>query len=220
VRCRHVPDHVVQDRSLHLGSGRSGQRRRIAERTRHEAERAAVRRVRCHPPRAVRRFRHAAGRGERRRQRLRQHAGPRAAAPRWPDRRKIEVGPIGNGWWYNTKGGLSDAELNAWLNPAVLAASDFVAADTYQGTATGVTVSSKIQNMGAWARSTPGVHALGLGEFYMQTPQGMTDATTALAADPLFAFGRVWNMDGTGSANAHVLTGEMLANFKAAFAGW
>jgi hypothetical protein len=133
---------------------------------------------------------------------------------------KVKVGPIGNGWWYNTQGGLSDAELNVWLSPAVLAASDFVAADTYQGTATAETVASKIHSMGAWARRTPGVRALGLGEFNMQTAQGMTDATTALAADPLFDFGCVWNMDGTGAANAHVLTGDMLTNFKTALAHW
>jgi hypothetical protein len=133
---------------------------------------------------------------------------------------KVKVGPIGNGWWFNTKGGLTDAELKVWISPAVLAASDFVAADTYQGQATAETVASKITRMGAWARRTTGVRALGLGEFNMQTAQGMTDATTALHTDPLFAFGCVWNMDGTGAANAHVLTGAMLANFKSALAGW
>ena len=133
---------------------------------------------------------------------------------------KVKVGPIGNGWWYNTKGGLSDAQLKVWLSPAVLAASDFVAADTYQGLATAETVASKIQRMGAWAGRTTGVRALGLGEFNMQTAQGMTDATTALRTDPRFAFGCVWNMNGTGSANAHVLTGQMLTNFKTALANW
>jgi hypothetical protein len=54
----------------------------------------------------------------------------------------------------------------------------------------------------------------------MQTAQGMTDATKALGADPLFAFGCVWNMDGTGAANAHVLTGETLNNFQSALADW
>jgi hypothetical protein len=133
---------------------------------------------------------------------------------------KVKVGSIGNGWWFNTRGGLTDAQLKVWVSPAVLAASDFVAADTYQGLSTAETVASKIQRMGAWARRTPGVRALGLGEFNMQTAQGMTDATTALGADPLFAFGCVWNMDGTGAANAHVLTGAMLTNFKTALAGW
>lgn len=133
---------------------------------------------------------------------------------------KVKVGSIGNGWWFNTKGGLTDAQLNVWLSPAVLAASDFVAADTYQGLATAETVASKIVRMGAWAHRTPGVRALGLGEFNMQTAQGMTDATAALAADPQFAFGCVWNMDGTGAANAHVLTGAMLANFKTALSRW
>jgi hypothetical protein len=133
---------------------------------------------------------------------------------------KVKVGPIGNGWWFNTKGGLTDPELKVWVSPAVLAASDFVAADTYQGTTSAETVASKIQRMGAWARRTPGVRGLGLGEFNMQTAQGMTDATTALAADPLFAFGCVWNMDGSGAANAHVLTGAMLANFKTALSHW
>jgi hypothetical protein len=133
---------------------------------------------------------------------------------------KVKVGPIGNGWWFNTKGGLSDAQLKVWVSPAVLAASDFVAADTYQGQATAETVASKITRMGAWARRTTGVRGLGLGEFNMQTSQGMTDATAALKKDPLFAFGCVWNMDGTGAANAHVLTGAMLTEFKKALANW
>jgi hypothetical protein len=133
---------------------------------------------------------------------------------------KVKVGPIGNGWWFNTKGGLTDAQLKVWVSPAVLAASDFVAADTYQGQSTAETVASKINRMGAWARRTTGVRGLGLGEFNMQTSQGMTDATTALRNDPLFAFGCIWNMDGTGSANAHVLTGAMLTAFKSALASW
>jgi hypothetical protein len=133
---------------------------------------------------------------------------------------KVKVGPIGNGWWFNTRGGLTDAQLKVWVSPAVLAASDFVAADTYQGQATAETVASKINRMGAWARRTTGVRGLGLGEFNMQTSQGMTDATTALGSDPLFEFGCIWNMDGTGSANAHVLTGSMLTAFKTALAGW
>jgi hypothetical protein len=133
---------------------------------------------------------------------------------------KVKVGPIGNGWWFNTKGGLTDAELKVWVSPAVLAASDFVAADTYQGQSTAETVASKINRMGAWARRTTGVRALGLGEFNMQTSQGMTDATTALRNDSLFAFGCIWNMDGTGAANAHVLTGAMLTEFKKALANW
>jgi hypothetical protein len=133
---------------------------------------------------------------------------------------KVKVGPIGNGWWFNTQRGLTDAQLKVWVSPAVLAASDFVAADTYQGQATAETVASKINRMGAWARRTPGVRGLGLGEFNMQTSQGMTDATAALASDPLFVFGCIWNMNGTGSANAHVLTGSMLTAFKSALAGW
>lgn len=133
---------------------------------------------------------------------------------------KVKVGPIGNGWWFNTKGGLTDAQLKVWVSPAVLAAADFVGADTYQGKSTAETVASKIQRMGAWARRTTGVRALGLGEFNMQTTQGMTDATNALGSDPLFAFGCIWNMDGTGSANAHVLKGDMLTAFKTALSNW
>jgi hypothetical protein len=133
---------------------------------------------------------------------------------------EVQVGPIGNGWWFNTKGGLSDAQLKVWLSPAVLAASDFVASDTYQGTASAETVASKIQRMGAWARRTPGVRGLGLGEFNMQTPQGMTAALAALKADPMFLFGNVWNNNGTGAANAHVLTGAMLTAFQTGLKNW
>lgn len=152
------------------------------------------------------------------------HAYPILGGPAGVDP-KVKVGVIGNGWWFNSNSqGLSDAQLATWVTPAVLAASDFVAADTYQGTASAEGVASKITRMGAWARrvGTPAapVRALGLGEFNMQTPQGMTDALAALKSDPLFAFGCIWNMDGTGSAHAHVLTGAMLAAFKSGLSGW
>ena len=134
---------------------------------------------------------------------------------------EVQVGPIGNGWWFNTKGGLSDAELKVWVSPSVLAASDFVASDTYQGKATAETVASKIKRMGAWARRVgTSVRGLGLGEFNMQTAQGVTDALAALGSDPLFVFGCLWNANGTGSANARVLTGDKLKAFQVGLANW
>ena len=95
-----------------------------------------------------------------------------------------------------------------------------IAGDTYQGDAAGEEVATKITRMGAWARRVGGVKALGLGEFNTQTAQGLTSATTALGKDRLFAWGCLWNADGTGSANATVLTGDRLTAFRSALAHW
>jgi hypothetical protein len=134
---------------------------------------------------------------------------------------KVKVGVIGNGWWWSAEArGYTDAEIAAWITPGVIAVSDVVAGDTYQGDATGEEVATKITRMGAWARRVGGVRALGLGEFNTQTAQGLTNATAALAADPLFSWGCLWNADGTGSANATVLTGDRLVAFQTALANW
>ena len=134
---------------------------------------------------------------------------------------KVKVGVIGNGWWWSGEAkGYTDAQIAAWVTPGVLQVSDVIAGDTYQGSATGEEVATKITRMGAWARRIGGVRALGLGEFNTQTAQGITNATTALGQDSLFAWGCLWNADGTGSANATVLTGDRLTAFRSALASW
>ena len=134
---------------------------------------------------------------------------------------EVKVGVIGNGWWWSAEArGYTDAEIAAWITPAVRQVSDVIAGDTYQGDAAGEEVATKITRMGAWARRVGGVKALGLGEFNTQTAQGLTNATTALGHDPLFAWGCLWNADGTGSANATVLTGDRLTAFQTALANW
>jgi hypothetical protein len=134
---------------------------------------------------------------------------------------KVKVGVIGNGWWWSGEAkGYTDAQIAAWVTPGVLQVSDVIAGDTYQGSATAEEVATKITRMGAWARRVGGVRALGLGEFNTQTAQGITNATTALGHDPLFAWGCLWNADGTGSANATVLTGDRLTAFRSALASW
>ena len=134
---------------------------------------------------------------------------------------KVKVGVIGNGWWWSGEAkGYTDAQIAAWVTPGVLQVSDVIAGDTYQGSATGEEVATKITRMGAWARRVGGVRALGLGEFNTQTAQGITNATTALGQDPLFAWGCLWNADGTGAANATVLTGDRLTAFRSALAAW
>jgi hypothetical protein len=134
---------------------------------------------------------------------------------------KVKVGVIGNGWWWSREArGYSDAEIAAWITPGVLQVSDVIAGDTYQSNPTGEDVATKITRMGAWARRVGGVRALGLGEFNTPTATGVTDATTALGSDPLFAWGCLWNADGAGAANATVLTGDRLAAFQTALAHW
>ena len=68
-----------------------------------------------------------------------------------------------------------------------------------------------MKRMGEWARRVGGVRALGVGEFNGHTAAAITNATVALGADPLFAWGCVWNSDG---GIATVLTGDRLAAFQ------
>jgi hypothetical protein len=130
----------------------------------------------------------------------------------------VQVGVIGNGWWWSaTNQGYTDAEIAAWITPAVIKVSDVIAGDTYQSTTTSEEAGPKITRMGAWARRVGGVKALGVGEFNGPTAIGITNATKALAADPLFAWGCMWNSTG---GIATVLTGARLTAFQTALANW
>jgi hypothetical protein len=131
---------------------------------------------------------------------------------------RIKVGVIGNGWWWSAaKKGYSDAQIADYITPGVKAVSDVIAADTYQMTATSEEAAPKIIRMSAWARRVGGVKALGIGEFNAATAAGITNAMNALAADPLFAWGCLWNSDGS---TATALTGARLTAFRAALARW
>jgi hypothetical protein len=133
----------------------------------------------------------------------------------------VKVGVIGNGWWWSTTSkGLSDAELAAWIPRSVINVSDVIAGDTYQANATGEEPATKMASMAAWARRVAGVKAVGVGEFNAQTAQGITNATTELGSDPLFAWGCLWNAFGPGAANATVLTGDRLLAFRKVLAAW
>jgi len=134
---------------------------------------------------------------------------------------KVSVGVIGNGWWWNAKGGYTDAEIATYLPRAVLEVSDVIASDTYQANATAEEPGSKIKRMGEWARRVGGVRALGIGEFNGYTASAITSATNALAADPLFAWGLVWNSEvGDGAGLGQPLSGDRLQAFKTALANW
>ena len=131
---------------------------------------------------------------------------------------EIEVGVIGNGWWFSPANqGYTDAEIAAYITPGVKAVSDVVASDTYQMTATSEEAAPKIIRMAAWARRTGGVRALGLGEFNAATPQAINNATDALGSDPLYAWGCLWNAD---LKTVTHLSGERLAVFKNTLANW
>ena len=130
----------------------------------------------------------------------------------------VKVGVIGNGWWWSaTSQGYTDAEIAAWITPAVIKVSDVIAGDTYQSTTTSEEAAPKMIRMGSWARRVGGVKALGVGEFNGPTAIGITHAAAALKADPLFAWGCMWNSTG---GIATVLTGDRLAAFRTALAGW
>ena len=130
----------------------------------------------------------------------------------------VKVGVIGNGWWWSaTNQGYTDAEIAAWITPAVISVSDVIAGDTYQSTTTSEESAPKIKRMGAWARRVGGVKALGVGEFNGPTAIGITNAAAALKADPMFAWGCMWNAT---AGIATVLTGDRLTAFKKALANW
>jgi hypothetical protein len=130
---------------------------------------------------------------------------------------KIRVGVIGNGWWWSPTEGYTDAQIATYITPGVIAVSDVIAGDTYQMTASAEGPAAKISRMGAWARRVGGVRALGIGEFNAATPLAITNATDVLAAEPLFAWGCLWNSDGR---TATALSGARLAAFRAALANW
>jgi hypothetical protein len=134
---------------------------------------------------------------------------------------KVKVGVIGNGWWWSALAqGYTDAEIAAYIPPAVIAVSDVIASDTYQTSLTGEEPAPKMKRMAEWARRVGGVRALGVGEFNGHTAASITNATAALAADPLFAWGCVWNSDGGEGGIATPLEGDRLQAFRTALANW
>lgn len=139
---------------------------------------------------------------------------------------EVQVGAIGNGFWFNSdKQGLSDSALDTWLGPGVRAVSNFIAADTYQLKAGAEEPGSKMRRMVAWAKrvnvATPKapVRGLGIGEFNSETANGtgIADALVALAADPLWRFGCLWNVN---LSTVTVLVGARLTAFQHGLAGW
>ena len=130
----------------------------------------------------------------------------------------IKVGVIGNGWWFSPSSqGLTDAQIAAYITPGVKKVSDVIASDTYQMTSTSEEAAPKIKGMAAWARRTGGVKALGLGEFNAATASAITNATTALGNDHLYAWGCLWNAD---LSTVTVLSGARLTAFRTALANW
>ena len=49
---------------------------------------------------------------------------------------------------------------------------------------------------------------------------GITQITTQLATDKLWAWGCLWNANGGGGANSSVLSGDRLSTFKKILAAW
>ena len=72
-----------------------------------------------------------------------------------------------------------------------------------------------MKRMAGWARRVGGVKALGIGEFNSPTAIGITHAVRELAAEPLFAWGCIWNTD---LIIATVLSGARLTAFRKALA--
>ena len=130
----------------------------------------------------------------------------------------VKVGVIANGWWWSrAHHRLTKAQIAKWIPRSVIRVSDVIAADTYQSSVTGEEASVKMRRMAHWARNVGGVKALGVGEFNSPTAIGISHAVGRLAAEPLFAWGCVWN---TNLGFARVLTGARLTAFRKALAAW
>jgi hypothetical protein len=142
------------------------------------------------------------------------HALPIMGAPA-----NVDAGPIANGfWWSNGNQGLTDAEISQWLPTSVLAVSEIVAADTYQGGTTlkpGENAGVKIANMSTWAARV-GVARLGIGEYNGLNAAAISAAGNAVLADPRFRFAAVFNSNVNNRADVSwQLTGDRLTAFKA-----
>jgi hypothetical protein len=142
------------------------------------------------------------------------HALPILGAPV-----NVSAGPIVNGfWWSNGNQGLTDAEIAQWLPASVLAVSETVAADTYQGGTTvkpGENAGVKIVNMSAWATRV-GVAHLGIGEYNGLDAAAITAAGNAVLADSRFSFAAAFNSNVNNRADVSwQLTGDRLVAFQA-----
>lgn len=130
----------------------------------------------------------------------------------------VKVGVIANGWWWSkAHHRLTKAQIAKWIPRSVINVSDVIAADTYQSSVGGEEASVKMKRMAHWARNVGGVKALGIGEFNSPTAIGITHAVRRLAAEPLFAWGCVWN---TNLGFVRVLSGARLTAFRTALAAW
>jgi hypothetical protein len=130
----------------------------------------------------------------------------------------VNAGPIANGfWWSNGNQGLSDAEIAQWLPTRVLAVSEIVAADTYQGGTTvkpGENAGVKIANMSRWAGRV-GVSRLGIGEYNGLNAAAISAAGNAVLSDPRFRFAAAFNSNVNNRADVNwQLTGDRLDAFK------
>lgn len=141
------------------------------------------------------------------------HALPILSAPD-----NVDAGPIVNGFWWSAQAqGLTDAEIAQWLTPDVLAKSDIVAADTYQGGTTadpGEEAAVKIVRFSAWA-DRAGVTRLGIGEYNGLTAKSITAAGDAILADRRFVFAAIFNSNvNNRDGVSWLLTGDRLEAFK------
>ena len=141
------------------------------------------------------------------------HALPILGAPS-----NVDAGPIVNGfWWSDGAQGLSDAQIAQWLPADVLAVSEVVAADTYQGgnaANPGEDAGVKIRNMSRWADRV-GVKRLGIGEYNGVDARSIKAAGDAILADPRFAFADIFNSSNNNRAGIDwTLTGARLDAFR------
>lgn len=119
---------------------------------------------------------------------------------------------IVNGFWFGTRGGLTDTQIRDYLPAQVLAAADVVAADCYESDRN--QVADLFEGFLAWA-DRAGVAELGIGEWGTYTAQGLTDAGQVLLehADR-FGFA-CWFNSVRNSRADWLLTGDRLAAFQA-----
>ncbi|MEO8704413.1 MAG: hypothetical protein ABI867_30450 [Kofleriaceae bacterium] len=148
---------------------------------------------------------------------MQRHVLPILGAPS-----NVLAGVIVNGFWWSEKSqGLTDAEIAQWIPADVLALSEVVAADTYQGGTTakpGENAGVKIKRMSAWATRV-GVSQLGIGEYNGLDASAITAAGDAVLADRRFVFASCFNSNENNRPEVNwLLTGARLDAFKATVA--
>lgn len=131
----------------------------------------------------------------------------------------VQVAVIMNGWWWDEKGGFTDAEIEAWLPAHLRKQLDVIAADDYSP-AGGRPSVVKTRGRVEWAKRVGHVKATGVGEFNGFVPSDLADLIAYAKTEPLFRGGwlLVWNS--AGDSYLPLTETGLLDDFQALLKSW